>query len=261
MTAPAASLDAEEIEKFAALADAWWDPKGEFAPLHALNPARLGFIRERALTRFARDARARRPFADLRLLDVGCGGGLVCEPMARLGFSVTGIDGAERSIGVARAHAQAQDLAIDYRAAAVEDLLGAGEAPFDVVLALEVVEHVTEPGPFLRDCARLLAPGGLMIVSTLNRTVASLALGKLAAEHLLRWAPPGTHDWRRFLKPGEIRDMLLEEPLEVEGPFGLAFHPLRGWRLGEDCRINYFMTATRAPRAAARRRRTQTGSR
>ncbi|MDE2355591.1 MAG: bifunctional 2-polyprenyl-6-hydroxyphenol methylase/3-demethylubiquinol 3-O-methyltransferase UbiG [Alphaproteobacteria bacterium] len=266
MTAPASSLDAAEIEKFAALAQAWWDPKGEFAPLHALNPPRLDFIREQALAHFGRDPRARRPFEGLRLLDVGCGGGLVCEPMARLGFTVTGLDGAEPSIGVARAHAEAQRLAIDYRVSTVEAMVDASEAPFDLVLALEVVEHVADPRAFLRDVARLTAPGGLMIVSTLNRTAASLMLGKAAAEYVLRWAPPGTHDWRRFLKPEEMREMLSEDALSAQGPFGLVFDPVSwSWRLGEDCKINYFMTFSRPARTTkgegGRSRRRQTGSR
>jgi 2-polyprenyl-6-hydroxyphenyl methylase/3-demethylubiquinone-9 3-methyltransferase len=166
--------------------------------------------------------------------------------MARLGFSVTGVDPSE-GVEIARAHAAPQGLAIDYRAATVEDLLAAGEAAFDVVLAMEVVEHVAEPGAFLADCARLVAGGGLMIVATLNRTLKSLALGKVAAEYLLRWAPPGTHDWRQFLKPGEVRAFLESAGLEAAGPFGLVFDPLNGhWRLSADADINFMMTGVRA---------------
>jgi 2-polyprenyl-6-hydroxyphenyl methylase/3-demethylubiquinone-9 3-methyltransferase len=250
--APSSSVDAAEVERFSALAGTWWDPKGELAALHRLNPVRLGFIRETALARFARDRSERAPFAGLRLLDVGCGGGLLCEPMARLGFQVTGVDASERNVGVARAHAEQMGLQIDYRATTVEDLIAAGEPSFDVVLNMEVIEHVADPGAFLRDCARMVERGGVMILATLNRTAASLALGKLAAEYVLRWAPRGAHDWRKFLKPREIRDFLGDQRLEVEGPFGVAFDALRGsWSLGSDSRINYMMTIARPPAARA----------
>ena len=253
MTAVTSSIDPADVARFAALAETWWDPKGPFAPLHRLNPARLAFIRQRSLAHFHRDGAKRAPFEGLRLLDVGCGGGLLTEPMSRLGFSVTGVDASEENIATARAHGEALGLAIDYRAATVEGLLAAGEAEFDVILNMEVIEHVADPGAFLRDCARLLARGGLMIVATLNRTAASLALGKIAAEYVLRWVPAGTHDWRKFLKPDELRDFLAEERLEVEGPFGLALNPLTGrWTLGEDAKVNYMMTVAR-PAAKARK--------
>jgi 2-polyprenyl-6-hydroxyphenyl methylase/3-demethylubiquinone-9 3-methyltransferase len=204
---------------------------------------RLAFIREQALARFGRDPAARRPFADLSLLDIGCGGGLLSEPMARLGFAVTGADAAERNVGTARAHAAAVGLAIDYRCATAEALLGEGAGPFDVVLNMEVIEHVADPGQYLRDTARLIAPGGLMILATLNRTLKALALGKVAAEYLLRWVPAGTHDWRRFLRPDEIRGFLSGEPYAVDGPFGVAFDPLSGrWSRSADADVNYIMT-------------------
>ena len=191
------------------------------------------------------DAKSLRPFEGLRLLDIGCGGGLLCEPMTRLGFQVTGVDASERNIGTASTHAAEQGLSIDYRASTAEDLLAAGEQPFDVILNMEVIEHVADPGEYLRSCARLMAPGGLMIVATLNRTLKGLLLGKFAAEYVLRWVPAGTHDWRQFLKPDEIRAMLSGEPLTVEGPFGLALDPLTGkWGEG-DADINYMMTAYR----------------
>lgn len=236
------SLDPADVARFAAVADQWWDPKGKFAPLHRLNPARLAFIRERCLERFGADPRSRTPFAGLRLLDIGCGGGLVAEPMTRLGFAVTGVDAAPESIAVARSHADALRLAIDYHEGALETLNG---EPFDVVLALEIIEHVAEPSAFIADCARRLAPGGLVILATLNRTLRSWALGKIAAEYVLRWVPTGAHDWRKFLTPAELGQMLSAAGLASEGPFGLTLDPLSGsWRRSSDSAINYMMTAT-----------------
>jgi 2-polyprenyl-6-hydroxyphenyl methylase/3-demethylubiquinone-9 3-methyltransferase len=237
------SIDADEVAKFSAIAAEWWDPQGKFAPLHWFNPVRLAFVREQALARFGRDATARRPFEGLRLLDIGCGGGLLSEPMARLGFAVTGVDAAERNVGVAQAHAAEVGLAIDYRCATAEALLGEGAGPFDVVLNMEVIEHVADPAQYLRDTARLIAPGGVMILATLNRTLKSLALAKIGAEHVLRWLPAGTHDWRRFLRPDEIRGFLAGEPYAVDGPFGVAFNPLSGrWSRSADVDVNYMMT-------------------
>ena len=242
------SIDPADVARFSAIAAEWWDARGKFAPLHKLNPTRLAFIRERALARFDRDGAARRPFEDLRLLDIGCGGGLLAEPMARLGFSVTGVDASERNVAVATIHAAAQGLTIDYRANTAEDLLAAGEAPFDVVLNMEVIEHVVDPGPFLRDTVSLLAPGGLMILATLNRTLASLALAKIGAEYLLRWLPAGTHDWNKFLKPDEIRGFLSGVAVDLEGPVGIAYNPLTAqWSRGSDARVNYMMVIAKGP--------------
>ena len=239
------SIDPAEIARFSAQAAEWWDPHGKFAPLHQLNPVRLGFIREQALARFGRDAAVRRPFEGLRLLDIGCGGGLLSEPMARLGFAVTAVDASEEGLGAARAHAAEVGLAIDYRCATAEALLAQGAGPFDVVLNMEVIEHVADPGQYLRDTARLIAPGGLMILATLNRTLKSLALAKVGAEYLLRWVPAGTHDWRRFPTPAELRGFLAGEPYAVEGPFGVTFDPLSGrWRRSADTDVNYMMTVT-----------------
>ena len=245
-SASASSIDPKEVEQFSRIAAEWWDPKGKFAPLHKFNPCRLAFIREQALLRFGRDAKALRPFEGLRLLDIGCGGGLLSEPMTRLGFQVTGVDASERNIGTASAHAAEQGLAIDYRATTAEDLLASGEAPFDVILNMEVIEHVADPGAYLRNCSRLLAPGGLMIVATLNRTLKALALAKIGAEYVLRWVPAGTHDWTKFLKPEELRGFLEGEPVAVQGPFGVAYDPLSGrWSRSSDCDINYMVTVTR----------------
>ena len=249
MTLPAtapSSVDPADVARFSAIAAQWWDPRGKFAPLHRFNPVRLSFIREQALGRFGREPKARAPFTGLRLLDIGCGGGLLCEPMARLGFSVTGADASERNIAIASAHAAAGALAIDYRAATVEALLAAGEASFDLILNMEVVEHVADPGAFLRDCARLLAPGGLMIVATLNRTLEALALAKIGAEYLLRWLPAGAHDWRKFITPDEMRRYLAGEGYAVDGPFGVTFNALNGrWSRSADARVNYLMTLGR----------------
>jgi 2-polyprenyl-6-hydroxyphenyl methylase/3-demethylubiquinone-9 3-methyltransferase len=251
MTAEAArsSIDAAEVERFSRIAAEWWDPHGKFAPLHRFNPVRLQFIRDEALARFERDPRARRPFEGLSLLDIGCGGGLLSEPMRRLGFSVLGVDASERNIGTAAAHAAEQGLEIDYRCGAAEDLAAEGAGPFDVILNMEVIEHVADPGDYLRSCAHLLAPGGLMIVATLNRTLKAFALAKLGAEYVLRWLPIGTHDWTRFLRPDELRAFLAEEPFEVAGPFGVSFSPLTGrWSASTDSDVNYMMTVSR-PRA------------
>ncbi|MBV8592892.1 MAG: bifunctional 2-polyprenyl-6-hydroxyphenol methylase/3-demethylubiquinol 3-O-methyltransferase UbiG [Caulobacteraceae bacterium] len=239
----ALAIDADNVARFSALARDWWDPKGPFAALHALNPVRLAFIRDEALRRFGRDGGERRPFAGLRLLDVGCGGGLLCEPMTRLGFEVVGLDASAEGIGVARAHAAATGLAIDYRAETVEAL---AEERFDVVLAMEVVEHVPHPAAFLGECAARVAPGGLMVVATLNRTLGSLALGKIAAEYILRWAPIGAHDPNRFITPAEMRRWLETQGMEVEGPFGVAFDLRAGrWRQEGRGRVNYMMTGVK----------------
>jgi len=240
------SIDPAEVERFSKIAAEWWDPRGKFAPLHKFNPVRLTFIRDQALYRFGRDPAARRPFEGLRLLDIGCGGGLLSEPMARLGFQVTAVDASARNIGTASTHAAEQGLEIDYRCSTAEDLLASGEPPFDVILNMEVIEHVADPAEFVRTCAAMLKPGGLMIVATLNRTLKALALAKVGAEYVLRWLPAGTHDWNRFLKPDEIRDFLAGEPVAVDGPFGVAFEPFTGrWKQSHDIDVNYMMTVVR----------------
>jgi len=240
------SIDPAEVERFSRIAAEWWDPKGKFAPLHKFNPVRLGFIRDQALYRFGRDPKARRPFEGLRLLDIGCGGGLLSEPMSRLGFQVVGVDASERNIGTASAHAAEQGVEVDYRCSTAEALVEAGEPTFDLILNMEVIEHVADPGEFLRSCAQLLAPGGLMIVATLNRTLKAFALAKVGAEYVLRWVPAGTHDWSKFLKPEELRGFLAREPLAVDGPYGVVFDPLSGrWSQSHDTDVNYMMTVAR----------------
>jgi len=240
------SIDPADVARFSAQAAEWWDPKGPFAPLHRFNPARLKFVRDRAAKHFNRDVKARAPFSGLSLIDIGCGGGLIAEPMRRMGFEVTAIDASSENIGTARAHADQVGLDIAYRAATVEQMVEAGAGPFDVVLTMEVIEHVADPEAFIRACSKLIKPGGLMIVATLNRTLKGLLLGKVAAEYVLRWVPAGTHDWRQFLKPDELRAMLDGEPLTVTGPYGLAYDPLNDrWNEGDDVGINYMMMATR----------------
>ena len=239
------SIDPAEVERFSKIAAEWWDPKGKFAPLHRFNPTRLAFIRDQALHRFARDATARRPFEGLRLLDIGCGGGLLSEPMSRLGFSVVGVDASQRNIGTASAHAAQVGADVYYRCSTAEAQLAAGET-FDVILNMEVIEHVADPGQFLRDCAAMLRPEGLMIVATLNRTLKAFALAKVGAEYVLRWLPVGTHDWLKFLKPDELRGFLADQPLTVDGPYGVVFDPLSGrWSQSHDTEVNYMMTVAR----------------
>jgi 2-polyprenyl-6-hydroxyphenyl methylase/3-demethylubiquinone-9 3-methyltransferase len=248
MTTAASSIDPAEVERFSRIAAEWWDPTGKFAPLHKFNPVRLSFIRDRALTHFKRDGARRRPFEGLRLLDIGCGGGLLCEPMTRLGFSVTGVDASERNIGTASAHAAEMGLDIDYRASTAEGLEAAGERPFDIILNMEVIEHVADPAAFLATCTRLLAPGGLMIVATLNRTLKAFAPAKIGAEYVLRWLPAGTHDWSKFLTPQELKGYVAALPVDVQGPFGVGFNPLTGkWSLSSDTDVNYMLTISKPP--------------
>lgn len=240
------SIDPEEVARFSAIAAEWWDPTGKFAPLHKFNPVRLQFIREQALARFGRDGGLRAPFEGLKLLDIGCGGGLLAEPMRRLGFDVTAVDASERNVQVAAAHAAEVGLDIAYRAATAEQLEAEAAGPFDVILNMEVIEHVADPAEYLRTTARLLAPGGLMIVATLNRTLKALALAKVGAEYVLRWVPAGTHDWSKFLKPEEIRGFLTGTSYAVDGPFGVAYNPITGrWSRSADSDVNYMMTITR----------------
>lgn len=240
------TVDPAEVEKFSAIAAEWWDPFGKFKPLHKFNPVRLAFIRDAICLHFGRDARSRSPLAGLRLLDIGCGGGLVAEPMRRLGADVTAIDASDRNIKTAMTHAAEAGLVIDYRATTVEDLITAGEAPFDVVLNLEVVEHVADVDHFLTSCADLVKPGGLMAMATINRTVKALATAKIGAEYILRWLPAGTHDPRKFVKPGEARRALEGAGMDLITLAGVSYNPLTdSWRISEDTDVNYMLTAAK----------------
>ena len=241
------SIDPAEIAKFEAMAAEWWDPNGKFRPLHLMNPLRLDYIAEQIAIEFGRDRTGSAPFEGLRILDIGCGGGLVAEPMARLGADVTGADATQVNIDVAQTHADQQGLAINYRATTAEAMADAGEV-FDVVLALEIVEHVADPKAFVATCQRLVRPGGLVIVSTLNRTVRSFGAAILGAEWILRWLPRGTHDWQRFITPDELTAMAGAADLDTVDRRGMVFNPItHGWRLSDrDMSVNYILTARRA---------------
>ena len=239
------TADEDEIGRFAAQAGDWWDEEGAFAPLHRINPVRLRFIRDSLCRHFGRDSSSLRPFENLNILDIGCGGGLLTEPMARLGAAVTGIDAAPEGVSAARAHARLAGLEIDYRAMLPEEMAATGRV-FDAVLNMEVVEHVADAEAFFEACGRLVRPGGAMAVSTLNRTLKSLAFGKVAAEYILRWVPAGTHDWRQFVKPSELARHLRRAGFEAADLKGMAYDPANGdWSLGGDVGINYLMFAVR----------------
>ena len=242
----ATTIAPEEVQKFSAIAAEWWDPFGKFKPLHKFNPVRLAYIRDVICAHFDRNRRGEKPLSDLRLLDVGCGGGLVAEPMSRLGAAVTAIDAAEDNVKTAMAHAAPVNLDIDYRTATVERLVDSNEPKFDVVLTLEVVEHVADVSLFLKSCAALVKPGGVLIMATINRTVKAFALAKIGAEYVLRWLPAGTHDPRKFVRPDEATAALTAGGLRITEETGVAYNPLLDvWRLGEDLSVNYMLTATK----------------
>jgi len=245
MTSAAASVDPAEIEKFSKMAAEWWDPAGKFAPLHKFNPIRLKFIRDTVAAHFSREVKSLRPFEGLKLLDIGCGGGLLSEPMARMGFQVTGVDPSEKNIGTAMTHAAETGVIVDYRASDAEALVAGGRT-FDVVLNMEVVEHVADLRGYLGSCAGLIAPGGLMFVATINKTLKALALAKVAAEYILGWLPPGTHDWNKFVEPHKLRAMLEDAGLNMLKTQGIAFDPLGwDWHLSRDTDVNYMVVAAK----------------
>lgn len=240
------SINPAEVAKFEAMAAEWWDPHGKFQPLHQMNPCRLDYITSQIAAEFDRDLTRPKHFAGLRLLDIGCGGGLLSEPMARLGAEVLGADAAPRNIPVAQLHAQQSGLDIDYRVTTAEDLAAMGEQ-FDVVLNMEVVEHVADPQAFLTTCQTLLKPGGLMICSTLNRNAKSFALAIVGAEWVMRWLPKGTHDWAKFITPDELYEMIRGAGLEPVDRKGMVFNPLGwSWSLSaRDLSCNYVTSSTR----------------
>ncbi|HPD94129.1 MAG: bifunctional 2-polyprenyl-6-hydroxyphenol methylase/3-demethylubiquinol 3-O-methyltransferase UbiG [Rhodobacter sp.] len=240
------TIDPAEVAKFEAMAAEWWDPQGKFKPLHMLNPCRLDYVTRQIAAEFDRDLTAPQPFAGLRLLDIGCGGGLLSEPMARLGAQVVGADAAEGNLPVARVHAEQSGLTIDYRHTTAEALAAAGER-FDVVLNMEVVEHVADPLAYLTACHDLLKPGGLMICSTLNRNPKSYAVAIFGAEVVMRWLPRGTHDWRKFITPDELDAMIRDAGLDPVDRTGMVFNPvLWRWSLSaRDLSVNYVTASVR----------------
>ena len=239
------TVDPDDINRFAAQSADWWDAHGSFGPLHRLNPTRLDLIRRHLVAHFGRDPHALAPFRGLTLADIGCGGGLVAEPMTRLGFHVTGVDAGAEAIAVARAHADASGLAIDYRAADIEALALTGER-FDVVLALEIIEHVADRAAFFAALGALVKPGGAFIGATINRTAQSFALAIVGAEYVLRWLPRGTHDWHRFVRPSEFVLGLRRAGLATTALAGLSYDwPNGGWRESDDPSVNYMLVAVR----------------
>jgi 2-polyprenyl-6-hydroxyphenyl methylase/3-demethylubiquinone-9 3-methyltransferase len=241
------TVDAGEIAKFEAMAAEWWDPNGKFKPLHMLNPTRLDYITRQIAAEFGRDLKTPRPFEGLRLLDIGCGGGLLSEPMARLGADVVGADAAPRNIPVAQVHAETSGLTIDYRHTTAEALAAAGEE-FDVVLNMEVVEHVSDPLAYLTACQQLLKPGGLMVCSTINRNPKSFVMAIIGAEYVMRWLPKGTHEWAKFITPDELFDLIRKAGLDPVDRKGFAFNKLTwGWSISDrDLSVNY-VTASVKP--------------
>ena len=241
------TVDPAEVAKFEAMAAEWWDVNGKFKPLHMMNPVRLDYIVAQIAAEFGRDLTAPDPFKGLRLLDIGCGGGLLSEPMARVGATVVGADAAERNIPVARLHAEQSGLTIDYRHTTAEALSEAGER-FDVVLAMEIVEHVADPQGFVTACRDLLKPGGLMVMSTLNRTTKSFLAAIIGAEWVMRWLPKGTHDWTRFIQPDELRTLITNAGLDQVDRKGFVFNPVSWqWALSDrDLSVNYVTASTRS---------------
>lgn len=238
------SIDRDELAKFASMADEWWDPKGKFRPLHKFNPVRLGFIRESVEEHFSLEKGLVKPFEGLQFLDIGCGGGLVSEPLARLGAKVTAIDAEGVNVQIAKAHLEGSELEIDYRVSTVEELLPSSSKRFDVVVCLEVVEHVNSPHQFLKDAGSIVAPNGMIIIATINRTSKAFVFAIVGAEYVLRWLPRGTHQFEKLVTPQEVRSAFEEIGLQVEQPRGVSFNPLTdSWRLSTDTQVNYMQIA------------------
>ncbi|MCP3474249.1 bifunctional 2-polyprenyl-6-hydroxyphenol methylase/3-demethylubiquinol 3-O-methyltransferase UbiG [Bradyrhizobium sp. CCGUVB1N3] len=238
----ASTVDAGEVAKFSKLSAEWWDPNGKMAPLHKINPLRLGYIRDAACRKFERNVRSLNCLGGLRVLDIGCGAGLLCEPLSRLGAQVIGIDPSTSNIAAAKLHADKGHLSIDYRCTTVEEV--DPRERFDIVLAMEVVEHVTDVGVFLSRCAAMLKPNGLMVVSTLNRNWKSFALAIVGAEYVLRWLPRGTHEWNKFVTPDELAKYLLDNRLVITEQTGVVYSPFADrWSLSSDMDVNYMVVA------------------
>ena len=239
------SIDHAEVERFSRHAATWWDARGPMAALHKFNPVRLAYIRDKAAESFGRDPKKLDCLKGLRMLDIGCGGGILSEPLARLGAQMVGADPSEENIAVASAHAREGGVAVDYRATTAEDLAAAGER-FDVVLAMEVVEHVVDVEAFVATCAAMVKPGGLMIAATLNRTLKSFALAIVGAEYVLRWLPRGTHQWDKFVTPNELELAFERAGLAVTGERGVVYNPFMDrWQLSPDMDVNYMLVAER----------------
>lgn len=240
------TIDEKEVAKFAAMADDWWNPNGKFRPLHKFNPTRIKFIRDYSMEHFGISDHLK-PLKGLKLLDIGCGGGLLSEPMARLGAEVTAIDATEKNIKIASAHLAKTDVKIDYRHTTAEELLKTHAGSFDIVLNMEVIEHVNHPDEFLRTALKLMSSKGIMFIATINRTQKARALALFAAERILKWLPPGTHDYDKLIKPEELLSVLREDQtLEINGPIGVSYNPLFDkWSLSDDVSMNYMMIASR----------------
>jgi 2-polyprenyl-6-hydroxyphenyl methylase/3-demethylubiquinone-9 3-methyltransferase len=244
------TVDLEEVAKFSAMAEAWWDPRGSFRPLHRLNPVRIGYIRDMVERHFgkrehAAERPAHQPLAGLSALDIGCGGGLLSEPLARLGATTTGIDASDRNIAIARTHAAQTGVKVTYLPCAAEDLVATGHR-YDIVLAMEVIEHVSDPAVFLRTAAELMKPDGIMFVATLNRTLKSYAFAIVGAEYVMRWLPRGTHDWNKFLRPSEIARPLRQAGLSIRDLSGVTYQPINDrWDRSRDTDVNYMLCASR----------------
>jgi 2-polyprenyl-6-hydroxyphenyl methylase/3-demethylubiquinone-9 3-methyltransferase len=241
----ASTIDEAEIARFSALAETWWDPRGKMAVLHKFNPVRLAYIRDAACRRFERDPKQLACLEGLGILDIGCGGGILCEPLARLGAAVTGADPAEKNIAAAKVHAEQGGLSIDYRATTAEALADAGER-FDIVLAMEVVEHVADVKLFVARCAEMVKPGGLMIAATINRTMKSFALAIVGAEYVLRWLPRGTHSWDKFVTPDELEIAMERAGIRTTDERGVIYNLLADrWELSTDTDVNYMVLGER----------------
>ena len=239
------TIDRDEVARFDRMAETWWDERGPMAPLHKFNPVRLAYIRDQAAAHFSRDPKQAGCLSGLRILDIGCGGGILSEPLARLGASMVGADPAEMNIEIAGKHAQQEGLSIDYRATTAEALADAGEC-FDIVLAMEVVEHVTDVDLFVRRCGEMVKPGGMMVAATLNRTMKSFALAIVGAEYILRWLPRGTHRWDKFVTPDELETAMSHADLRVVDERGVIYNPFSdSWKLADDMDVNYMLTAAK----------------